>query len=343
MRIGILNATGYSGGELVRYLAVHPEFEIVGATARSQAGHRLHEVFPWMRASGRAAYADLELTPELNGSADLVISCLPHKASAAQLAPFLDDGIRCIDVSSDFRLRDPADYLRWHGVEHAAPEWIASGVYGLTEWHREQIRETDLVANPGCHAITAALALAPAASAGLLAGHVMVDSKTGVSGAGRSASAAYGFSEINEDSSAYRVADHYQSPEIAQELSDIGGWPIKVTFAPHLVPMTRGILITAYGALREDVAPSQVEQAYRDAYEDEPFVHLAGVPPHTKWTSGGNHAFVHWTVDQATRTLVAMAAIDNLGKGAAGSAVQNANVMAGIDEQVGLAIPPSHP
>ncbi len=343
MRIGILNATGYSGGELVRYLAVHPEFEIVGATARSQAGRPLHEVFPWMRASGRAAYADLELTPELNGSADLVISCLPHKASAAQLAPFLDDGIRCIDVSSDFRLRNPADYLRWHGVEHAAPEWIDSAVYGLTEWHRKQIRETDLVANPGCHAITAALALAPAASAGLLAGHVIVDSKTGVSGAGRSASAAYGFSEINEDSSAYRVADHYQSPEIAQELGDIGGSSIKVTFAPHLVPMTRGILITAYGALNEAVAPSQVEQAYRDAYDDEPFVHLAGVPPHTKWTSGGNHAFVHWTVDQATQTLVAMAAIDNLGKGAAGSAVQNANVMAGIDEQVGLAIPPSHP
>lgn len=343
MRIGILNATGYSGGELVRYLAVHPEFEIVGATARSQAGRRLHEVFPWMRASGRAAYADLELTPELNGSADLVISCLPHKASAAQLAPFLDDGIRCIDVSSDFRLRNPADYLRWHGVEHAAPEWIDSGVYGLTEWHRDQIRETDLVANPGCHAITAALALAPAASAELLAGHVVVDSKTGVSGAGRSASAAYGFSEINEDSSAYRVADHYQSPEIAQELSDIGGSPIEVTFAPHLVPMTRGILITAYGALRAGVVPSHVEQAYRDAYEDEPFVHLAGVPPHTKWTSGGNHAFVHWTVDEATQTLVAMAAIDNLGKGAAGSAVQNANVMAGIDEQVGLAIPPSHP
>ena len=343
MRIGILNATGYSGGELVRYLAGHPEFEIVGATARSQAGRRLHEVFPWMRASGRATYADLQLTPELNGSADLVISCLPHKSSAAQLAPFLDDGIRCIDVSSDFRLRNPADYLRWHGVEHAAPEWIDSAVYGLTEWHRERIRETDLVANPGCHAITAALALAPAVSAGLLSGHVMVDSKTGISGAGRSASAAYGFSEINEDASAYRVADHYQSPEIAQELSDIGGSPVEVTFAPHLVPMTRGILITAYGALNEAVAPAQVEQAYRDAYGGEPFVHLAGVPPHTKWTSGGNHAFVHWTVDQATQTLVAMAAIDNLGKGAAGSAVQNANVMAGIDEQVGLAIPPSHP
>ena len=343
MRIGILNATGYSGGELVRYLAGHPEFEIVGATARSQAGRRLHEVFPWMRASGRSAYADLELAPELNGNADLVISCLPHKSSAAQLAPFLDDGVPCIDVSSDFRLRNPADYMRWHGVEHAAPEWLDTAIYGLTEWHREQIRETNLVANPGCHAITAALALAPAASAGLLAGHVMVDSKTGVSGAGRSASAAYGFSEINEDASAYRVADHYQSPEIAQELSDMAGSPIKVTFAPHLVPMTRGILITAYGALRDDVAPSQIEQAYGDAYTDEPFVHLAGAPPHTKWTSGGNHAFVHWTVDEATHTLVAMAAIDNLGKGAAGSAVQNANVMAGIDEHVGLGIPPSHP
>ncbi len=342
MRIGILNATGYSGGELVRYLAGHPEFQIVGATARSQAGRRLGELFPWLRAAGRPAYAELRLTPQLEGSPDLVVSCLPHGPSAEQLAPFLDAGVRCVDVSADFRL-EASVYARAHGVDHAAPQWIDAAVYGLTELRRDAISDTQLVANPGCHAITALYALAPAARAGLLDGHAVVDSKTGVSGAGRTAKAEYGFSELNDNAGPYRIASHYQCPEIAAQLSGLAGAPIEVTFVPVLVPMTRGILVTAYAKLRGGVTAAQLDQAYRETYADEPFVHTADEPPRTKWTAGGNHCFVHWVLDEPAHTLVAAAASDNLGKGAAGSAVQNANVMAGFDETAGLGIPPTYP
>ena len=343
MRIGILNATGYSGAELVRFLSGHPDFEISGVTARSKVGKRLGEIFPWVRAGGRPSYANLQLHEDLEETPDIVISCLPHKASAQRLAPFLDRGIRCIDVSADFRLRDPQMYARWHGVEHAVPEWLDSAVYGFPEMYRDRIRKCQLVANPGCHAITAALALAPAVRAGLLSGHVMVDSKSGVSGAGRTASVSYGFSEINENAAAYRVADHYQSPEIAQELSTLDSNVVTVTFVPHLVPMSRGILVTAYALVTDSVTLDRIDEVYRGAYEDEPFVHLVGEPPRTKWAAGGNHAFVHWVLDESSRVLVAMAATDNLGKGAAGCAIQNANLMAGISELNGLGIPPNYP
>ena len=343
MRIGILNATGYSGAELVRFLSGHPEFEISGVTARSQAGKRLGEIFPWIRAGSRPSYANLQLHEDLEEIPDIVISCLPHKSSAERLAPFLACDIRCIDVSADFRLQDPQMYARWHGTEHAVPEWLDSAVYGFTEMHRDRIRECQLVANPGCHAVTAALALAPAVRAGLLSGHVIVDSKSGVSGAGRTASASYGFSEANENAAAYRVANHYQSPEIAQELSALGSKPVTVTFVPHLIPMSRGILVTAYSPVTDSVTLDRIAEVYREAYENEPFVHLVGEPPRTKWTAGGNHAFIHWVLDESSRVLITMAATDNLGKGAAGSAIQNANVMAGISELAGLGIPPSYP
>jgi len=339
MRIGILNATGYSGAELVRFLSTHPEFEIFCVTARSHAGELLGDVFPWLRAIGRHEYAELPLQKEFDQAPDIVISCLPHTVSAENLKPFLDSHIRCIDVSADFRLPDPRMYSRWHGQEHAAPEWLDSAVYGLTEFHRV----AQLVANPGCHAGAAILALGPAARAGLLSGHVMVDSKTGASGAGRSASVAYGFSEVNENAMAYGVANHYQSPEISQQLAELGNKVIQVTFVPHLVPMTRGILITAYASLTVGTTATDIQEAYGQVYADEPFVHLTDEPPRTKWTAGGNHAFVHWVLDEPSHTLIAMAATDNLGKGAAGSAVQNANVMAGLDESAGLDIPPSYP
>ena len=343
MRIGILNATGYSGAELVRFLSTHPEFEISGVTARSHAGEILGDVFPWLRAIGRPEYAELPLQKELDQPPDIVISCLPHTVSAETLKPFLESQIRCIDVSADFRLPDSKMYSRWHGQEHAAPEWLDSAVYGLTEFHREELRLAQLVANPGCHAGAAILALGPAARAGLLSGHVMVDSKTGVSGAGRSASVAYGFSEVDENAMAYGVSNHYQSPEISQQLSELGRQVIHITFVPHLVPMTRGILITAYASLTEGTTVTDVQEAYGQAYTGEAFVHLIDEPPRTKWAAGGNHAFVHWVLDEASHTLIAMAATDNLGKGAAGSAVQNANTMSGIDESVGLEIPPSYP
>ena len=342
MRVGVLNATGYAGGELVRFLTGHPEFQIVGVTARSQVGQTLGEVFPWLRATARPEYADLELTRDLNGSYDLVVSCLPHAASAERLVPFLDSGVPAVDVSADFRLKDLATYERWYGP-HPAAKWIERAVYGLTEFRREALRQTKLVANPGCHAITAELALCPALKAGLIEPHVVVDSKTGISGAGRSAKLEFGYSELNENVGAYNVAAHRHAPETEQELSAAAGEKVSVTFVPHLVPMTRGILVTAYGRLREAATADDVQAAYHDAYAGEPFVHVVDEPPRTKWTSGGNHCFVHCVVDQPNRTLIAMAVTDNLGKGAAGAAIQNANVMLGLDESAGLGVPASYP
>ena len=203
---------------------------------------------------------------------------------------------------------------QWYG-EHPASEWIADAVYGLTEFRREDLRRTKLVANPGCHAIAAELAIGPALAAGLVEPSVIVDSKTGVSGAGRSAEPAFAYSEINESAAPYNVAAHRHGPEIAQELTVLAGTPVQVTFVPHLVPMTRGILSTTYARLRDGASGADVAAAYRDRYAAEPFVHLAGEPPRTKWTTGTNHCFVQAVPDEATGTLIAMGAIDNLGQG----------------------------
>ena len=199
------------------------------------------------------------------------------------------------------------------------------------------------MANPGCHAIAAELAIGPALAAGLVESAVIVDSKTGISGAGRSADSAFTYSEINESVAPYNVAAHRHGPEIAQELTMLAGTPVKVTFVPHLVPMTRGILSTTYARLRDGASGADVADAYQDRYADEPFVHLADEPPRTKWTTGGNHCFVKAVTDEATGTLIAMSAIDNLGKGAAGAALQNANLMLGLDEEAGLGIPAGYP
>ncbi|MBM4436745.1 MAG: N-acetyl-gamma-glutamyl-phosphate reductase [Actinobacteria bacterium] len=342
MRVGLLNATGYTGAEVIRFASGHPEFVLVGVTARSQAGQTLGAVLPWVRASPRPAYADLVLTPELNGSFDLIVSCLPHEVSAEKLAPFIASGVPAVDVSPDFRLQDLAEHRRWYG-EHHAPQHRGAAEYGLTETHRAALRHTKLVANPGCHAITAELALVPALAAGLVAPNVIVDSKTGVSGAGRSAALEFGFSEVNENARPYKVAAHRHGPEIAQELTRAAGRRVEVTFVPTLVPMSRGILTTAYATLRDGVTPAAVAHAYHETYDGEQFVHVVDEPPQTKWTTGTNHCFVSCVVDEANRVLVAMAATDNLGKGAAGGALQNANVMLGLDESAGLGVPPSYP
>ena len=300
------------------------------------------DVFPWVAATARRGYADLQLTGELEGSLDAVVSCLPHKASAECVASLLADGVPVVDTSADFRIRDLATYREWYG-EHSAPEWIPSAVYGLSEFYREDLRSTRIVANPGCHAIAAELAIGPAFNANLVEREVIVDSKTGVSGAGRRAEAEFTFADLNENVVPYKVAAHRHGPEIAQELSAIGGLQVKVTFVPHLVPMARGILSTAYAQLRDGVQPEDVAAAYDRQYTGEPFVHVADEPPRTKWATGTNHCFVWTGTDEATRTLVAIGAIDNLGKGAAGSAIQNMNLMLGFPEDAGLGVPPGFP
>jgi len=338
MKIGIINVTGYAGVELARLLHQHPEVELASVTGRSAAGQSLSEVFPHL--------AGIDLTIEAKlGDVELVFSAMPHKESAEEIIPLLEKGIKVVDISADFRLKDAAEYPRWYGFSHPAPRLLAQAVYGLPELHRAQIASASLVANPGCYPTGAILALAPAVKAKLVVPDIVVDSKSGVSGAGRTLSLATHYSEANEDTTAYALEGHRHLPEIIQELNLLNpGQPLAVTFVPHLVPMTRGILTTTYATLASGKKGiEEIRKLYLDFYKDEPFVRVADSPPHTKQTWGSNLCLVYPTVDQRTGRLVVISAIDNLVKGAAGQAVQNMNLMLGLPETMGLEAPAIYP
>ncbi|MDP6507444.1 MAG: N-acetyl-gamma-glutamyl-phosphate reductase [Chloroflexota bacterium] len=342
MNVGIINATSYFGIDLIRLLAGHPGLAVTAVTARSQAGKALGEVFPHLRATDPTV-ATLTLTPDLDGSLDLVFSCLPHAVSAPALLPFIAAGVPVIDVSADFRLNDAAEFKRWYDSNHPAPELLDRTVYGLTEIHRDAIRSTTIVGNPGCYPTATLLALAPAFAASIVEPDVIVDAKSGVSGAGRSLKLDSHYSEVNGSVHAYGVAGHRHSAEMTQELTALAGAPVAVNFVPHLVPMTRGILATCYATLRQSTSAADIAAVYRDFCRDEPFLHYSEVPPRTKWVAGTNHSFLHAVLDQTGRRLVAFGVIDNLVKGAAGQGVQNANLMLGLDETAGLAVAPLYP
>ncbi len=335
IKAGIINVTGYAGVELARILARHPEVEIASVTGRSAAGKRLSEVFPHLAA------IDATITEDLTESVDVVISALPHAASAERLGPMLSNGVRAVDISADFRLKDMSEYTDWYQVEHPYPELVEDAVYGLPELGREDIAGAKIVANPGCYPTAAILAIAPALKAGLIEADVIVDAKSGVSGAGRKASVDFLYSEVNENLKAYSMGGHRHMPEITQEMRRIDpSTEPRVTFIPHLVPMTRGILATCYAPLKPGVSGDGLEAVLRDAYEsfyaDAPFAHVASNPPETKHTLGNNDCIVYPTVDTMTGRLIAVSCIDNLVKGAAGQAVQNMNLMFGMPEDEGL-------
>ena len=365
IKVGTINVTGYAGAELARLLYNHPEARLVSVSGRSAAGKPLAEVFPHL-----ACY-DLTVEPEI-GDVDFAFSALPHAASADAVAPLVRAGVPVVDISADFRLKDPAEYAQWYGVEHSAPDLLPSAVYGLTELNREAVKGSKLIANPGCYPTGALLALAPAVKAGIIAPDVIIDSKSGISGAGRSLGLAYHFAEADGSVSAYALDGHRHLPEIVQELSlmwpkaegpalpvqTVRVWPPEgkaqggrpsVTFTPHLVPMTRGILSTCYAPLLPGALPpgeaakEAVREVYRDFYQGEPFVRVVDAPPATKHTWGNNLCLVHPTVDVRTGRLVVVSAIDNLVKGAAGSAIQNMNVMLGLPETAGLDAPAVYP
>ena len=339
VKVGIINVTGYAGVELARLLSQHPAVELTSVTGRSLAGQLLGKAFPHLSGINLSIEAKL-------GQVELAFSAMPHQESAKEVIPLLDRGVRVIDISADFRLKDASAYLSWYGVSHPRPEMLAHAVYGLPELHRTQIRSATLVANPGCYPTGAILALAPAVKSGIIGPDVIIDSKSGISGAGRSLSLKTHFPEANEDVSAYALDGHRHLPEIVQELGQLApGSPPQVSFVPHLIPMTRGILTTAYAPL----APGKIsvdrkgQQAllklYRDFYRDEPFVRVIEEPPHTKHTWGSNYCFIHPTIDIRTGRLITVSSIDNLVKGAAGQAIQNMNLMLGIEETSGLGAP----
>ena len=337
MKAGILAVTAYSGLELVRILSRHPEVEITSVTGRSAAGKKLGEVLPHLTS------VDLTITEELSGSVDVVFSALPKVVSAENIAPLLRDGVKAIDIGADFRLKDLDEYRKWYLADHPCPEYVEEAAYGLPELNRHEIASARLVANPGCYPTAAILALAPAVKAGIIEPDIIVDAKSGVSGAGQNLSREYLYSEVNESLRAYAVEGHRHLPEITQELGRLdGSVDPAVTFLPHLVPMTRGILASCYARLREEVvgtgeaAQAAVREIYTSFYEGEPFVTVAQSPPSTKHTLGSNNCVVYPVVDTRTNRLIVISCIDNLVKGAAGQAVQNMNLMFGLAEDEGL-------
>ena len=337
MKVGILNVTGYAGVELARILFRHPAAEITSITGRSMAGKSIGEVFPHL------AGLNMTITEDITESVDVVFSALPHAASAERLAPLIRDGVKVVDISADFRLKDLAEYESWYDTTHPCPEFLEEAVYGLPELHKDEVEGTNIVGNPGCYPSAAILALAPALKAGIIEPEIIVDAKSGVSGAGRGFSFNTHYSEVNESVKAYGIDGHRHLPEIVQELSLISpNGKLNLTFTPHLIPMTRGIFASCYAPLKEGAISSgkgavrEVKELYHEFYKNEPFANVVAAPPATKHTLGSNECVIYPTVDTRTNRLMVFSCLDNLVKGAAGQAVQNMNLMFGLPEDEGL-------
>jgi len=333
IRAGIINVTGYIGAELVRLLCQHPQVKLVTVTGRSAAGQKLGDIFPSL------AGLDYTIEAELDGKIDIAFSAMPHKSSIDVVKPLLKQGIKVVDASADFRLRNPGEYPKWYGFTHPSPKLLKEAVFGLPELHHDGIVSASLVANPGCYSTAAILALAPIVKEGLVRPDIVVDSKSGVSGAGRTLSLTAHYSEVNEDISAYSLEGHRHLPEIEQELKALDpSMSPSITFVPHLVPMTRGILSTCYAELADShrLTVSSLKQLYREFYKHAPFVQITTQPPHTKHVWGTNFSLIYPTIDSRTDRLIVISCLDNLIKGGAGQAVQNMNLMFDLPETAGL-------
>jgi N-acetyl-gamma-glutamyl-phosphate reductase len=337
IKAGIINVTGYIGAELARLLCQHPQVKLVTVTGRSAAGQKLGDVFP------NFAGTDYIIKAELDSEVDIAFSAMPHKSSVDVVPSLLKQGIRVIDASADFRLKNAGEYPNWYGFTHPSPKLLREAVFGLPELHQNEIASASLVANPGCYSTGAILALAPIIKEGLTYPDIVVDSKSGVSGAGRTLSLTTHYSEANEDICAYSLEGHRHLPEIEQELKALNpSFSPSITFVPHLVPMTRGILSTCYARLRDDKllkgakAEKKLSQIYQKFYEHAPFVQITTQPPHTKHVWGTNFCLIYPTIDSKTARLIVISCLDNLVKGGAGQAVQNMNLMFNLPETTGL-------
>jgi N-acetyl-gamma-glutamyl-phosphate reductase len=340
-RVAIAGASGYTGAELLRLLVQHPGVEVVALTAESHANQPISQIFPSL-----AGFVDLicrPLDPEtLAAEAEFVFLALPHKTSMAVGADLVKRGVRVLDLSADFRLKDPAAYRTWYGFEHLAPSLLGEAVYGLPELHREEIAAARLVAVPGCYPTSAILGFSPLLARGLADPEtIVIDSISGVSGAGRKPELPTHFSEANESLKAYGVGKHRHTPEIEQELSGVAGRPVTVTFTPHLAPLTRGILTTITARLAAPRSTAELLGVYREFYRGRSFVRVLeeGRLPETKHVLHSNLCDVGLVSDARTGRVIVVSAIDNLVKGASGQAVQCFNLMAGLDERAGLWIP----
>jgi N-acetyl-gamma-glutamyl-phosphate reductase len=340
IKASVIGASGYGGAEAVRLLTTHPQVEIVHVTAESQQGQGMSGLYPNLR--GFVDQTMVAVDPERIGrDSDVTFVSLPSGKAMHLVPMLLQQGSKVIDVAADFRLRDAALYPTWYKVTHTAPEYLAEAVYGLPELHRAAIAKTRLVANPGCYPVASLLALLPLLRAGVIhTSGIVIDAKSGVSGAGRGGGGGFGFSETNENVCAYSVTGHNHIAEIEQELSGVARSPVRVTFTPHLIPMTRGIFATVYAPLAKQLSEADALRLYQETYRDEPFIRvLHDALPQTKATLGSNYCDVTVKIDARTGTAIGLAAIDNLGRGAAGQAVQNMNLMFGLPETTGLQFP----
>jgi N-acetyl-gamma-glutamyl-phosphate reductase len=340
IRVAVIGATGYAGAELVRILARHPAVELVGLVGRGRSTEPVETVHPHLAAT-------LLTIDEEVPAADAVFLALPHGVAVERVPAILATGATVIDLGPDFRLRNPADYPRWYHFEHARPDLLAEAVYGLPELHRAELldlagRETRIVGAPGCYATASILALAPLARAGLL-GDVVVDAKSGVSGAGRDMKPENMFGEVNESVRAYGIGGHRHIAEIEQEVGAAGATAGQanpgaqgIDFLPHLIPMTRGILAAAHVRPTRPTSQAELDDLFQAAYSDEPFVSVVSTAPATKHVTGSNEARIHVSYDQRTGRVLVISVLDNLVKGAAGQAIQAFNLVHGLAETTGL-------
>ena len=345
INVGIIGATGYAGNELVRILTGHKDAKIVWYGSRSYIDKKYAEVYQNMFQIVDDECLDDNME-ELAGQADVIFTATPQGFCASMMNEEILSKTKIIDLSADYRIKDAAVYEKWYGIEHKSPQFIGEAVYGLCEVNREAVKKARLVANPGCYTTCSILTAYPLAKEGLIdMNTLIIDAKSGTSGAGRGAKLPNLYCEVNENIKAYGVASHRHTPEIEEQLGYAANEPVVINFTPHLVPMNRGILATEYASLKKDVTYKEVKAVYDNYYQNERFVRVLGegVCPETKWVEGSNYVDINFKIDPRTKRIIMMGAIDNLVKGAAGQAVQNMNLMFGLPESEGLELVPIFP
>ena len=345
IKVGIIGATGYAGGELVRILMGHKDAEVVWYGSRSYVDQKYADVYRNMFQIVDAKCMDDNMD-ELAEQVDVIFTATPQGLCASLINEEILSKTKIIDLSADFRLKDVKVYEEWYKIEHKAPQYIDEAVYGLCEINRDKVKDARIVANPGCYTTCSILTAYPLAKEGLIdMSTLIIDAKSGTSGAGRGAKLPNLYCEVNENIKAYGVATHRHTPEIEEQLGYAYGSPIMINFTPHLVPMNRGILVTSYASLKEKVDYDTVRAAYDKYYANERFVRVLDkdVCPETRWVEGSNYVDVNFKIDERTGRIIAMGALDNLVKGAAGQAVQNMNIMFGLPEEEGLLMAPVFP
>ncbi|NLF25224.1 MAG: N-acetyl-gamma-glutamyl-phosphate reductase [Deltaproteobacteria bacterium] len=341
IKTGILGASGYAGAELLRLLCGHPHFKPLCLVAASQAGARVGDLYPHLAAMAQQRYQHVQESLSELSRCDLVFCALPH-GQAMTLLPKLESKV-IVDLGGDFRLQDPAAYEQWYGVPHACPELLPTWSYGLPELFREEIITSTRIANPGCYATAAILAAAPLCQNGLIKGSLVINALSGVSGAGRAPKAELHFAHMYEDLRAYKVAKHQHTPEIEMVLERVAGAPVRISFTPYLVPMVRGIHLSCSAELAQDRTEEELLAVYQGFYKDQPFVSVAREQHGTKEVRGANRVFITPALDERTNRVIVTCVLDNLVKGAAGQALQNANLTFGFDEALGLDLSALYP